>query len=85
VEADELLRLKYVTAFAKLSESVEYRRAWESRRQVQIRHQYRREHSDEPVVPLCPRASATHAPRRAQGLWAKNNVLGPRSTRIGGI
>jgi hypothetical protein len=52
MEAHELLRLKYVTGFAKLFEDVEYRRAWESRRQSQIRHRYRREHPDEPVVPL---------------------------------
>ena len=52
IEADELLRLKDVTGFAKLSEDVEYAAPAELRRRSQIRHQYPREQPDEPVVPL---------------------------------
>ena len=40
MEADELVRLKYVTGFAKLFEDVEYRRAWETRRQIKIRREH---------------------------------------------
>ncbi len=40
MEADELIRLKYVTGFAKLFENVEYRKAWETRRQIQLRRDY---------------------------------------------
>lgn len=38
--ADELVRLKYVTGFAKLFENAEYRRAWESRKQLEVRRDY---------------------------------------------
>lgn len=41
MEAEELLRLKYITGFAKLFEDVEYRKAWETRRQILLRRQYR--------------------------------------------
>ncbi len=37
LEADELVRLKYVTGFAKLFENVEYSKAWETRRMIQLR------------------------------------------------
>lgn len=40
LEVDELLRLKYVTGFAKLFEGVEYRKAWETRRQIKLRRDY---------------------------------------------
>jgi hypothetical protein len=45
--ADELLRLKHVTGFSKLFENVEYRRAWESKTQIQLRHQYLADHPEE--------------------------------------
>lgn len=45
LEADELLRLKHVTGFAKLFEDVEYGRAWETRRQIQMRKEWEREHA----------------------------------------
>lgn len=41
MESDELVRLKYVTGFAKLFEDVQYRRAWETKRQIRIRRDYR--------------------------------------------
>lgn len=37
LEAEELLRLKHITGFSKLFEDVEYKRAWETRSQIQIR------------------------------------------------
>jgi ParB-like chromosome segregation protein Spo0J len=40
LEADELIRLKYVTGFAKLFENIEYQRAWETRKQIKIRREY---------------------------------------------
>lgn len=47
LEADELVRLKYVTGFAKLFENTEYKRAWESRHQILLRQKYQKEHPDE--------------------------------------
>jgi ParB-like chromosome segregation protein Spo0J len=40
MEAEELIRLKYVTGFAKLFEDVEYSKAWETRKQIKIRIDY---------------------------------------------
>lgn len=40
MEAEELVRLKHITGFAKLFEDVEYRRAWETRKQIQLRQEY---------------------------------------------
>lgn len=44
VEPDELLRLKHVTGFSKLFENVEYRRAWETKRQIKARQEWHRKH-----------------------------------------
>lgn len=40
LEADELIRLKHVTGFSKLFEDVEYQKAWEMKRQIEIRKAY---------------------------------------------
>jgi ParB-like chromosome segregation protein Spo0J len=40
LEADELIRLKHVTGFSKLFESVEYRKSWETKNQIQVRKAY---------------------------------------------
>ena len=40
LEAEELIRLKYVTGFAKLFEDVEYKQSWETRRQIRLRRDY---------------------------------------------
>jgi ParB-like chromosome segregation protein Spo0J len=40
VEPDELIRLKHVTGFSKLFENVEYKKAWETKRQIELRKQY---------------------------------------------
>lgn len=37
MEAEELARLKYIEGFAKLFESAEYRKAWETRRMIRLR------------------------------------------------
>lgn len=37
---DELIRLKYVTGFAKLFEGLKYRQAWETRRMIRIKRDY---------------------------------------------
>jgi hypothetical protein len=49
MSADELIRLKHMTGFSKLFESVEYRRAWETRRQIEIRRAYAAGHPNEDV------------------------------------
>lgn len=41
LEAEELIRLKHVTGFSKLFESVEYRKAWETKRQIEIKKAYK--------------------------------------------
>lgn len=40
LEADELIRLKHVTGFSKLFENVEYRKSWETQRQIQLKKEY---------------------------------------------
>jgi len=40
VSADELLRLKHVTGFSKLFENVEYRKAWQTKKQIQMIKEY---------------------------------------------
>jgi ParB-like chromosome segregation protein Spo0J len=47
MSTDELLRLKHVTGFSKLFENTEYHQAWETRRQVEIRREYKADHPDE--------------------------------------
>jgi ParB-like chromosome segregation protein Spo0J len=46
VEPDELVRLKHVTGFSKLFENVEYKKAWETKRQIELRKQYEKEQLD---------------------------------------
>lgn len=40
LEADELVRLKHVTGFSKLFENVEYRREWQTRRQIKLKKEF---------------------------------------------
>ena len=47
LEAEELLRLKHVTGFSKLFENVEYRRAWETKRQIELRKKWLDEHPED--------------------------------------
>ena len=47
LEADELLRLKHITGFAKLFENTEYKKAWEDKKQLMIKKKYKDENPDE--------------------------------------
>jgi len=47
VEADELVRLKHVTGFSKLFENVEYRLAWQTKRQIELRKQYQKDENED--------------------------------------
>jgi ParB-like chromosome segregation protein Spo0J len=49
VEPDELVRLKHVTGFSKLFENTEYRRSWETKRQIQLRNEYLKGQNNENV------------------------------------
>lgn len=40
MEPDELLRLKHITGFSKLFENAEYKKSWETHKQVKIRQNY---------------------------------------------
>lgn len=40
MEKDEIIRLKYITGFAKLFEDVEYRKAWETKRMILLKRDY---------------------------------------------
>ena len=40
MEAEELLRLKHITGFSKLFADTEYKKAWESKKQLQIKKKY---------------------------------------------
>jgi ParB-like chromosome segregation protein Spo0J len=40
MEPEEVLRLKHITGFSKLFKDVEYKRAWMTRRQMQIRRKF---------------------------------------------
>jgi len=46
MEADELVRLKHITGFSKLFESVEYKKAWETKRQIQLRKEYEKKEQE---------------------------------------
>ena len=50
MEPEELLRLKHITGFAKLFEDTEYARAWETRRQIQLRKAYRDAQEEAPAA-----------------------------------
>lgn len=41
MEPEELLRLKHITGFSKLFENAEYKKAWMTKRQIQIKVEHR--------------------------------------------
>jgi ParB-like chromosome segregation protein Spo0J len=43
LEGEELLRLKHITGFSKLFEGVEYKKSWETDKQIKIRQKYAEE------------------------------------------
>lgn len=47
MEAEELLKLKYITGFAKLFEDRQFSAAWESERQMRKRKEYYKDHPEE--------------------------------------
>jgi hypothetical protein len=40
MEPEEILKLKHITGFSKLFENSEYKQAWESKKQMQLRKQF---------------------------------------------
>lgn len=40
MEAEELLRLKHITGFSKLFADADYKKAWESKKQIQVKKKY---------------------------------------------
>lgn len=46
LETEELVRLKYVTGFAKLYEGKEFNKAWETTNQIQLRNEYLKKESE---------------------------------------
>lgn len=50
MEADELLRLKHITGFSKLFENVEYKKAWETRKQIQFKKDYKAQNPTEKTI-----------------------------------
>lgn len=47
VEPEELLKLKHLTGFSKLFEKEEYALAWETRKMLRIKQEYREKHPEE--------------------------------------
>lgn len=41
MEMEELIRLKHITGFSKLFEDTEYNRAWETKRQLKLKREYK--------------------------------------------
>jgi len=46
MEAEELLRLKHITGFSKLFADAEYKKAWESKKQIQVKKKYYESRAD---------------------------------------
>ena len=41
MEPDELVKLKHITGFSKLFEDVEYKKAWETTRQLKLKKEWK--------------------------------------------
>jgi len=50
MEAEELMRLKHITGFSKLFADAKYKNAWEHKKQLQIKKQYKDEHKENITV-----------------------------------
>lgn len=46
MEPEEILKLKHITGFSKLFENIEYQRAWETKKMIQLKKEYERSVSD---------------------------------------
>lgn len=49
MEPEEVIRIKAVTGFARLFSDVQYKAAWETRRQIKVRLDYEKGHAASPV------------------------------------
>jgi len=47
MEVEELVRMKHVTGFSKLFENAEYRKSWESKKQIQVKRKWEAEQNGE--------------------------------------
>lgn len=47
METEELIRLKHITGFSKLFEDTEYNRAWETKRQLKLKREYKENEEEE--------------------------------------
>ena len=47
METEELLRLKHITGFSKLFEDTDYNRAWETKRQLKLKREYKENENEE--------------------------------------
>ena len=50
MEAEELIRLKHITGFSKLFENTEYKKAWELKKQLQIKKEYKNENPNDTII-----------------------------------
>ena len=41
MDANELVKLKHITGFSKLFENIEYKKAWEAKRQIILKKEYK--------------------------------------------
>lgn len=46
MEHEELIRLKHITGFSKLFENAQYSRAWETKKQLQIKKEYKQKEKE---------------------------------------
>lgn len=47
MESEELIRLKHVTGFSKLFKNTEFKKAWETKRQIKIKKEYKESKENE--------------------------------------
>ena len=47
METEELIRLKHITGFSKLFEDTEYNRAWETKRQLKLKREYKENENED--------------------------------------
>jgi ParB-like chromosome segregation protein Spo0J len=52
MSADELVRLKHVTGFSKLFENVAYRKAWEMKKQLEFKREYKQTNGNKTKIPV---------------------------------
>jgi len=50
MDAEELIRLKHITGFSKLFENTEYKKAWELKKQLQIKKEYKNENPNDTII-----------------------------------